>query len=408
MHVLYVFGSFPDEKHTFINREIEALRSSGISISYLVINPYSVETADKSYTTFSASKNPFSLITRPFINLIKYKKSILFSKSFFEILKASDSNKVGKIRVLTGLFFIESALGKVLKSKTQIDQIHVHHLFSAALYLKGLSEKLNTDYSLTIHTLSHYFKVEALKQTLQNARFLRTVTTETQTYFNRLLQNKQVHFIPNCVDVGNLPKRNSDSKDLHILAIGYFLDKKGFDVLIKSCKLVQHRFPEFKCTIIGEGPEQQHLEKLISDYQLKRHIQLVPYQSFNNLLPYFMNATLLAVPSRDPLRSTRDGLPTVILEAMAIGLPVVASNFAGIPDAIINEETGLLVEPENTEQLAGAIIRIKENNDLAQKLTSNSLHKAETDFSIKINIEKLNALFHDKNFVTNTSKTSNL
>ena len=99
MHVLYVFGSFPDEKHTFINREIEALRSSGISISYLVINPYSVETADKSYTTFSASKNPFSLITRPFINLIKYKKSILFSKSFFEILKASDSNKVGKIFV---------------------------------------------------------------------------------------------------------------------------------------------------------------------------------------------------------------------------------------------------------------------------------------------------------------------
>ena len=121
-----------------------------------------------------------------------------------------------------------------------------------------------------------------------------------------------------------------------------------------------------------------------------------------------MNATLLAVPSRDPLRSTRDGLPTVILEAMAIGLPVVASNFAGIPDAIINEETGLLVEPENTEQLASAIIRIKENTQLAQKLTRNSLNKAETDFSIKINIDKLNTLFHDKNFVTNTSKTSNL
>jgi len=398
MNVLYIFGSEADlKKSTFIQREITELEKTGIKLSFLIINPFfNRYKYSRTFNIYTAGINPLRWLLNPFINLFFYKKSILLTKYRSTILKSFDKGSIHTIKIFGATLFLESAVTKILRSRVRIDHIHSHHLFSATLFTPCVAGIISANYSITIHTLSHYLNQAYLKQTLQNAMFLRTITNETFSYFSSNNFNNNIHLIPNCVDLTSFPKKTENTpKDiLRILAIGKFLDKKGFDILIKSCKLINDRGIKFVCKIIGEGPEKKLLQKLILDYRLKNKIELIPFLEFQQILPYFQESSVLVVPSRDPKRSTRDGLPTVILEAMAIGVPVIASDFAGISDAIVHESTGLLVVPESEIALAEAILRLHKNPDLASNLIKNSITRIEDNFSLKKNISHLAELFN--------------
>jgi colanic acid/amylovoran biosynthesis glycosyltransferase len=395
MNVLYLLGSVPNHKHTFINREIQELKNSGINVIILVINPfYETGIEAKFKYLFKASYNPFALVLNPFINLFYHKKSILFSNKGAAWKTGFENSKISFFRLVLAGIFLESGFARLLKSKIEINHIHSHHLFSASLFTPGIAHFLNTKYSLTIHTLSKYFNSDFLTKTVQQASFLRTVTSETYSYFKSNFSNPNINYIANGVDVlafetSEVIKPNT----LTILAVGYFLDKKGFDILIKSCRLIKDQGVKFSCTIIGEGPEKKLFTKLILDHQLENEISILPFLDFEKLIPYFKRSHVLAVPSRDPKRSTRDGLPTVILEALALKLPVVASDFAGISDAIIHEKTGLLIESDSETELAQSILRIYNDHHLVNNLTENGLDLVERNFSLSKNIAKLASLF---------------
>jgi len=395
MNVLYLLGSVPNHKHTFINREIEELKNSGINVILLVINPF-YEKGHLSHFKylFKAGFNPFTLVLNPFINYFFYKKSILFSKSEYSWQKGFETSKISYLRLLLAGLILESAFSRLLKSKTEINHIHSHHLFSASLFTPSIAQFLETGYSITIHTLSNYFKSDFLNKTIQNASFLRTVTSETYTHFKIHFTNPEIHYIANGVNFTTLNIiEGKKPNTLSILAVGYFLDKKGFDVLIRSCRLIKNQGIAFICTIIGEGPEKKLFTQLIHQNQLENEIQILPFLNFDKLIPYFKSSHVLAVPSRDPKRSTRDGLPTVIIEALALGLPVVASDFAGISDAIIHEQTGLLIQSNNETELAQGTLRIHSDSHLVRTITQNGKELVEHNFSLSKNIAKLAMLF---------------
>ena len=150
MNVLYLLGSVPNHKHTFINREIEALKNLGINVILLVINPvYEKGHLSHFKYLFKAGFSPFSLVLNPFINYFFYKKSVLFSKTKYSWQKGFISSKIGYLRLLTAGLLLESAFSKLLKSKTEINHIHSHHLFSASLFTPSIAQFLETGYSIT-------------------------------------------------------------------------------------------------------------------------------------------------------------------------------------------------------------------------------------------------------------------
>lgn len=380
----------------FINRELDELRRQGFKVSLLIINPFNKkeESVPLSHV-FSPGLNPLQWIFSPILNRVFYKRSVLITKTDFRIFKATESEKIDGLRFFGAAFFLESAFNKLLRSKVKFDHIHSHHLFSASVFTPHISKLLDLPYSISLHTLSHYFNTGSLEQCLKKARFLRGVTSETTTYYNHLIQEQKVKYIANGIEdeIFEQAMPVIANEKLTILAIGYFFDKKGFDVLIKACKILKSKNMEFKCTIIGKGPEKNKLIQLIKNSYLEEEVQLLPFLNFGELIPYFKRSTLLAVPCRDPERSTRDGLPTVILEAMALGLPVVASDFAGISDAVIHRKTGLLTAPNDDEMLAEAMVTMQGEKELRTELILNAKNLVRENFSLQKNIHKLASLF---------------
>jgi colanic acid/amylovoran biosynthesis glycosyltransferase len=140
-----------------------------------------------------------------------------------------------------------------------------------------------------------------------------------------------------------------------LLAVGRFVKKKGFPLLLEACRLLAEQGVDFHLTLVGGGPEGPKIEELIKEYNLGERVTLhgfLPHGQIQSLLQQshlFVMSSLIA-PSGD-----RDGVPTVILEALQHEVPVVATEVTGIPEVVIPGETGWLIPPEDPQALAQAI-----------------------------------------------------
>lgn len=399
--ILYLSGTVPDDRYTFVLREVEALLKEGIRVSFVAIKPErNYQNQQGKPQVFVSGTNPLLWLILPLVNLFRYKKSLIFSGNFFKILSGADYRKTHFLRVLGGMFFLESALNKTYKSGVQFKHIHSHHLFASSLFTPGVAASMNLPYSISVHTLSHYYTPVFLHTLMQKARFTRFVTRETLDHFQTAKPAHPV-YLPNAVDTkvrtGRGMKMRTENQVFSILGIGKYLDKKGFDILIRSCRILSDKKVNYQCKIFGEGPEQANLNKLIASLQIEDQVKLQPFVPFEQLIPEFEKADVLAVPSRTPRHSTRDGLPTVILEAMALGVPVIASDFAGISDAVIHEKTGLLIEPDDAEKLAEALDYLRTRPSVAEGLVQQAAAWVREQYDLDTNIHQLALLFTHPN-----------
>lgn len=145
----------------------------------------------------------------------------------------------------------------------------------------------------------------------------------------------------------NQPRYFPRNVDWKIVSVGRLAKQKGYDVLIKSMPAVIEKHPNAHLTLVGEGKEHSTLQALISRLQLNDRVTLVGQKP--NVAEILIDSDLFVLPSYF------EGLPTVILEAMACGIPVIASRLPGVMEIIDDKESGLLVEPGNVAELANAI-----------------------------------------------------
>jgi glycosyltransferase involved in cell wall biosynthesis len=163
-------------------------------------------------------------------------------------------------------------------------------------------------------------------------------------------------------DVALPPSGISDS----VLFVGRLVEKKGVDILIAAMSVVAKAHPNLKLSVVGDGPARRDLERLAGQTGIQAH--------FHGWLPEkevraaMRRSLLLAVPSRTAASGDSEGLPTVIMEAMAYGLPVVATRHAGIPEIVSDHTTGLLVDEADAAALSAAILTLKCDPDLANRL----------------------------------------
>jgi glycosyltransferase involved in cell wall biosynthesis len=177
--------------------------------------------------------------------------------------------------------------------------------------------------------------------------------------------------------------------------VGRLVEKKGFDLLVRACARLRDRGVDYTCKIIGGGPQHGVLSQLINELELGNHVCLVGPVPFEEVKGYYRQASLLVMPSRiSPRDQDRDGLPNVIIEAMATGVPVVATELAGIPDLVIPNQTGLLVPPEDVTELAGAMQELLENDGFRMRLACAGRARVEQEFDLAASVQKLEALIH--------------
>ncbi len=188
-----------------------------------------------------------------------------------------------------------------------------------------------------------------------------------------------VTLLPHGVDLQRFSAQAFPALSLQLLAVGRFVQKKGFDVLLNA--VAKLNFP-FHLRIVGDGPEEEHLKSLIKDNQLESFVTLCGSLSHADLPHIYATSHVVVVPSVVDKSGDRDGLPNVVLEAMASGRAVVATDAGAISSAIISGFNGILVSPNNVSQLAFAITGLNRNLELLKELGKNARTVAERDYAL--------------------------
>ena len=178
-----------------------------------------------------------------------------------------------------------------------------------------------------------------------------------------------------------------------VLGVGRLVEKKGFDVLLEACAKLAEKGREFRCEIIGHGDLESELRAQIDALRIGEVAQLVgPYPS-PRVIERMQEAAVLAVPCVIGDDGNRDGLPTVLLEAMALGTPCVSTDVTGIPEVIRDAETGLLVPQHDANALADAIDRLIGDAAIRVKLAENARRLIDSEFDIEVNARQLRESF---------------
>ncbi|MDQ3669837.1 MAG: glycosyltransferase, partial [Actinomycetota bacterium] len=174
---------------------------------------------------------------------------------------------------------------------------------------------------------------------------------------------------------------------------GRLVEKKGFADLIRACALLRDADVSFRCRIVGKGALEHELRRLVGELSLERQVELAGPLPRERLLGLYPTATLVAAPCVVGSDGNRDGLPTVLVEAMALGVPVVSTRVTGVPELIENGRTGILVPERSPDALAAAIRRVLEDPAGAARRVLAARERVERQFDLHENAAELRRLF---------------
>lgn len=194
-------------------------------------------------------------------------------------------------------------------------------------------------------------------------------------YLDQLLppdQRGKAHLIHHGVDLDRFrPSTNplpvGQGRPL-ILSVGRLVEKKGFPDLLHACALLMHEGRRFRCAIYGDSPLRPQLTTLMSALQLSDTVTLAGERPQRELVAIFQSAAVFALAPFVTTDGDRDGVPNVLVEAMACGLPVVSTRAAGVPDLVQHEHNGLLAEPRDASDLARQVGRLLDDEALRARL----------------------------------------
>jgi glycosyltransferase involved in cell wall biosynthesis len=209
-----------------------------------------------------------------------------------------------------------------------------------------------------------------------------------------------VHY--SCVRADVLTPAQESAKPEQVLALGRLVKKKGFDVLIRAVADLQSKGVHVSVKINGCGPEKKRIEALINLLHLRDSVELGGAYDNDQLVSMLAGAGMLVMPSVIDGSGDRDGVPTVIYEAMACGVPVIASAIGGIPEVVCDARNGLLVEPGNVQDLALAINRMISDTALRRQLGEQARRDILERYDYRDAAERMRVAFN-KYFVDSNS-----
>ena len=204
-----------------------------------------------------------------------------------------------------------------------------------------------------------------------------------------------MHRIYNGVDLAQFHPADFGTEIPSVVSVGRLIEKKGFGDLVTACEMLKSRGLDFTCDIIGEGPLQAALQSQINKSDLEARVKLVGPQTQAQIASRFARATVFVLPCTREAGGGMDNLPTVIMEAMAAGLPIISTPLGGVPEMVEQGVSGELVPEHDPASMADAIERFIREPQRAREFGQKGRAIARDKFSIETSARLLRALFHN-------------
>jgi len=301
-------------------------------------------------------------------------------------------HRIPVIRIRTiGLIFFWTDIFRTIK-KIDPDIVHAQSLIFAIPAL--ISKKfLKIPYVVwgqgsDIYIRNWFMKVVS-KTIIKNADSALALTKSMREVM-QAIYNCDIPVVPNGIDIEDYSdrpdKQDSETPRKRILFVGRLDPVKGVQYLLKAMKIVSKVLPEAKLILVGDGEERENLESLTNTLGLSDRVDFVGRISHEEIPDYLYQADIFVLPSLS------EGFPLVILEAMACGLPIVATRVGGVPDIIEDGVNGYLVESGDFQEMAKKIIFILENEPLKLLISKNNRIKVQ-EFEWKNVINQLEQIY---------------
>lgn len=284
--------------------------------------------------------------------------------------------------------------------RRNISHLHVHFANAAATVARLAAGFAGIPYTLTTHAKDIFHESvrhEDLRRKLADAAGVVTVSDYNLEYLRANYGPAAGHVrrIYNGLELDRFPYAPPVDRPARILAVGRLVEKKGFADLVEACAILADRGLRFGCRIVGTGELEGDLRERITRHRLEDRIELTGPRPQRDIIRYVREAAVFAAPCVVGSDGNRDGLPTVLLEAMALGTPCVSTGVTGIPEVLRDGETGLMVPQRDPATLATAIERLLLSPELRVRLAARARYLVEAEFDVHRNASRLRELFRE-------------
>lgn len=402
MKVAYLLGEFPSLSETFILREIRELQRQGVEVRLFALRRGSARRVHAEAAGLMAQVDYWPRGRDP---------------RSWEALAYWLSRRPGPLGRMVGRIFRETwsrpsrllsclhhlLAGAYFARQIQdqgLPHIHAHWAFMPALVAWLAAELSGRSFSFSAHAWDLFQETPLLRQKIAHAAWVVTCSEFNRRY----LERQYPEVAPGKVWVAYhgldfrewaaAPEQEGDAGGPPeapplLLSVGRLQPKKGFPYLLEACALLQARGVPFRSVIVGEGPEWDRLQQLRRERCLSATVELVGALTQAELRPLYAAARAFVLPCVVTPEGDRDGLPNVILEALAMGVPVVTTPVSAIPEVIVDGVTGLLVPPGDAVALAQALERVLTDSALRQRLGQQGRSRVRERFDIARNVQPL-------------------
>jgi glycosyltransferase involved in cell wall biosynthesis len=398
----YVLMGFPRVSETFIASELHRVERAGVSVRLFVLKPVEERergmrhgvvdaiVAEPQYlpdtTSLTAPLHhwrprhlrPFMPALRRTLRRRPLGVARAVARAGRQALRDRRTPLSGPRKIYIKELVQAIALADRLLQQPDVRQLHAHFAHGTTTVAWHAATIAGLPFSFTGHARDIYAPELNpkgwLRRKLLAARFAVTCTEANVAHLNRIAPEARVHLVYHGLnaDFARLVREpepaTTPNGTLRVLGVGRLVAKKGFDVFVDACAELHRRDVPFEALIVGQDDKHGDVvRERIAAHGLGDRVTLPGPMSQEELLREYRRAGVLAMPCR-VLDNDRDGIPNVLVEAMAAGAPVVATGVSGIPELVEDEVNGLLVQPDDPAALADALIRVHEDRELAARV----------------------------------------
>jgi glycosyltransferase involved in cell wall biosynthesis len=396
----YLLKTFPKVSETFILNEILGLERQGVSLEIFSLT----RPAETEFQCVSAKVRapvwylPYGFASWALPSLRAHAR--LWRRDPRRYAKAVRLI-AGRKEGLTLFKFLKAGFLASLLEERGIQRLHAHFANVPAAMAELVHLLTGIPFSFTAHAKDIYLSDhEILNRKIHHAEFVLTCTEYNRAFLQSVSTNgTPIHRLYHGLDLDRfqpaLPDPGSADETVPVLlSVGRLREKKGFPVLLHACRLLKERGRRFRCQIVGYGPLQPELERMIQAHGLTDCVFLLGKKPHAEVLDLYRQATVFVLPCQIAGDGDRDGIPNVLLEAMAMQVPVISTDVSGIPELIDHMNNGLTVPPENPVTLAQAIAHLLDTPTLRVALARAGRDRVSERFSQSSAIKTLHTLFN--------------
>jgi glycosyltransferase involved in cell wall biosynthesis len=389
--IAYLISQYPTQSHTFILREVRQLRALGWDVQTISIRPPDRPT-DKLTRQEAEERERTLYVTRASpVQIAAAHLRTFMRRPVAYIATAAYAARTGHGGIRRLLYFVEAVIVGAWLEQRKHAHVHVHFASTVALIMNRL---FGLNFSTTIHGSDEFIdpvgfclreKIEAGAFTIGISKYGRSQLMRYSSYEHwHKLEACHLGIDPDAFQPG---MGKSEAGPFRLITVGRLVPVKGYHVLIAALALLKERGRRAQWCVVGDGPDRPSLEAHVAASGLSADVVFEGACNQDRVKELYDQADAFV------LSSFAEGVPVVLMEAMAMGVPSIATNITGVPELLTHGVHGLLVTPSDEEQLADAIVTLMDDPEMRARFAREGRAKVARDFNLQRNTEMLSDIF---------------